>query len=271
MKVDRQRKELIPLWYRGRGIWIRRGLVAVAMMCLGLYPAALWGAIWPTPQYLETDDWAVRVAAQSVFAEIPPFRVAPRNRLNLQLEGEARLGERVRLFGAVGYLSDESVLGDRVSGPGDLRLGVTATAAEFSGFRAGFGWQVKVPSAADEAELGTDEMDVTLVTTIQRQVGDLRLMLVGGLSVMGDPLRFSSQDDAAVVGMAGVVPVGPVNLKSSVGGTVGTRRNPARMNAEMGLGYGCRWRVGMDGILGLTAAAPDYGARVWVGLGPRCD
>ena len=184
MKVDRQRKEHIPSWYRAGGKPIYRGLMAVAMLGLWLYPVTLFGAIWPTPQYLKTDDWAVRVAAQSLFAEVPPFRAAPRNRLNLEVEGEVRLGERVRFFGAAGYLSDKSAMGDRVSGPSDLRLGVTATALELSGFRAGLGWQVKVPSAADEAELGTDETDVTLVTTVEREMGDLRLMLVGGLMVM---------------------------------------------------------------------------------------
>jgi hypothetical protein len=222
-------------------------------------------------QYIESETWSLRTVASHRAAWVPPFRAGVRDRTAAQVDGVWRIADRVRLDASVDYLVDYYPVGRSVSGPGDVRLGVWAALFEHSNFVGGAGWRVKLPNAADDAELGTDEVDVSMVVTGGTQFGDLRVAVATGLALWGDPIRYSSQDDALIIGLDLAHPVGALRLRSSVGGTLGTARNPARMEAELGLGYGCQWRIGSDAIAGLTAAAPRYGFSAWVGLGPACD
>ena len=182
-----------------------------------------------------------------------------------------RVSERVRLDGAWSWVRDDLPAGHGVHGAGDIELGVWTDWIEVRPISLGVGWVVKLPNAADEAEIGTDETDVSVYSTASTTLSGVEWSVLGGVSILGDPNRFANQDDAALIGLEAARVVGPVHLRSSVGGTLGTTRNPARLSGGAGLWGGCPYRFGTEVQVGLTPAAPAWGLRAWVGWGAGCD
>lgn len=194
---------------------------------------------------------------------VPEFRASERDRLEGVLEAAWLPVDGVRLMARATWLRDATPVAT-VSGPGDLSLGTWARLYD-GPLVGGVAWWVKLPNARDEGELGTDETDVTIVGTVGRRVGYWHLAAVGGLSVLGNPLRFANQDD---------VPLGWLELthtqaafmaRARAGGGFETSRNPARLEASLGAEVGCPWFGGAQGSAGLTPAAPDYGVRLTTG------
>ena len=101
-------------------------------------------------------------------------------------------------------------------------------------------------------------------------VGPVTLGLDAGLGIRGNPLRFANQDDVPFGWFYGHVPVGPVRLGARLGGDAPTARNPGRGSAAVGGELGEHLRIGAEAQAGLTPAAADWGARVWVGGAPAC-
>jgi len=160
--------------------------------------------------------------------------------------------------------------GEKVSGPGDLRLGTHATVWQ-GPISLGLGWRVKLPNAADEGGLGTDETDVTALGTISKGLGNAIVMAAGGVHVQGDPIRFANQDDVGLTWVGVASEIGAVQWFSQVGGTLRSSRNPARLSTELGVSYGCPLAVGGGVRKGLTPAAETWGGNLWVGFGAGCD
>ncbi len=221
---------------------------------------------WPEP---EPAGLSLRLGGQHSAALVPPFRAASRERSAGELSlGWAPPGPlQLRLSGD--YLRDAFASGSTVSGPGDLRL--TTDALLWSGALDVHGrWQVKLPNANDRAELGTDETDATLSVEARRALGDLALGATAGLAIVGNPLMFANQDDLLITHLSGSLPAGPLRISADVGGSWATSRNPARMAAELGAEGRCPWLGGVAAGAGLTPAAADWMARVWLGWGWGC-
>jgi len=271
MKAYRQRKKRVPSpfhvllrpWCGLFPSWI--GIV------IALYPPVAHGATLPTMESTDGASVSTRVFGTVGLGFVPPFRVAPRRRSSAGVDVRWRVSDRVRLDGAWSWVRDDLPAGHSIQGAGDLSLGVWAELVKVQSGSLGLGWAVKLPNAADEGELGTDETDVSVFSTISTSLGGMELSALGGVAILGDPNRFANQDDAALFGLEAARIVGPVHLRSKVGGTLGTTRNPARLSGVVGVWGGCPYRLGTEVQVGLTPAAPDWGLRTWVGWGAGCD
>ncbi len=188
---------------------------------------------------------------------VPHFRTAPVNRLGAGLALSGWLGDRVRLSGEWQWLVDASAAGDVNSGPGDVRLGSALRVWTTGPLRTGLGWEAKLPNAANEDQLGTDETDISFGAWARVEAGPWRGGLAIGLGVLGNPLRYANQDDvplaAADVGIVG----GGWQIAALGSAEFPTARNPARAEVGGRVRYGGRWFVEGEGAVGVTPAAPD--------------
>ena len=182
------------------------------------------------------------------------------------MAGAWRPADPVELDLRWSWLSDTTPAGTTISGPGDLRLGVR-TEHRLGGVELAAGWQVKLPNAQDEGELGSDETDVRILGTLGHRWDALALRLSGGLDIRGDPIRFANQDDVGLVWLSGVGQLGPVDLSGRIGGDLATARSPARLDAVLGVVWGDPLHVGVEVTHGLTPAAADWGGGLWLGWG----
>jgi len=208
--------------------------------------------------------------ASSVEQEtVPAFSIAERDRSRVELQGHWMVAPNVRVELRWDWLHDAYPSGDDQSGAGDLRL---STVAELwsnpsSSLRAG--WQVKLPNAADEGEMGTDETDAWLWLQGEHRVGTWTFWVLGGVGILGDPLRYTAQDDVPF-GASGLryqmedasawVPA----LRLASIGAPATSRNPARVRTDLGLEWGACTFARVESGLGWTSASPKqiFGVRV---------
>ena len=210
---------------------------------------------------MESGLGVVSLASMLELETVPVFTLAERNRSRVELQGSWMVASNVRVDLRWDWLSDTYPSGDDQSGAGDLRLSTVGElwADDASALRAG--WQVKLPNAADEGEIGTDETDAWLWLQGEHSVGAWTFWVVGGVGILGDPTRYTAQDD---------VPLGALGLKyqrpdASVWapalrlatiGAMETSRNPARARTDLGLEWGTCTFARVEGGLGWTAASP---------------
>ncbi len=212
---------------------------------------------------------------------IPAFRAGSRDRFGAGVHGHWMAADRVLLDAHWSWLIDVHPDGQRQTGPGDLELGALLRLPVTEGLRAearargrqgpafGLGWRVKLPNAADEGELGSDETDVALVAGAGLDLGPLRGRLGGGLAILGDPLGLAAQDDIVFL-QAGLGWDAGAQLERSwlprvdlgLDAALPSAANPTRVELSGGLAWGARWSVGLAAGAGLTAAAPT--ARVGI-------
>jgi hypothetical protein len=213
---------------------------------------------------------------------IPCFRAGPRDRLQARVGGHWMAAERVLLDLRWVALADLHPDGHRQLGPGDLELGASlrlpvaeaarraARAAGRRGPAVGLGWRVKLPNAADEGELGSDETDVALLASAGADLGPLRGWVGGGLAILGDPLMLAAQDDIgfaqAGLGWDGHGSPSPwlPRAELQLGLALASPSNPIRSELGLALGWGEAWRVGGSAWVGLSAASPAL--RLGLGL-----
>ena len=245
-------------------------LVLGGLTALLMYPGDGLAAIWPAPRMLDDSPWVLRSGAAHQKDLVIPFRAAPRTRTAAETQLRWSPSPAVELNGQWEWLWDHMPAGHRVQGPGDVQLGVHAVV--WSGpVDFGLAWQVKLPNAQDESELGSDETDATIATTGGWSQENWSIQGTGGVVISGDPIRFANQDDAALLRFHLSTKQGGVVWGTQAGGTFQTSRNPARMTVDFEGEKGCRVRGGARGSIGLTAAAPSWGVAGWVGFGPSCD
>jgi len=239
-----------------------------------MYPGPVRAAIQPQATRLDQVTWAVQARVRRASGWVPPFRAASRDRWASGLAASWRPADPVALDLDWSWLWDSTPAGGAISGPGDLRLGVR-TEHQLGSLELAGGWQVKLPNAQDQGELGSDETDVRFLGTAGHRWARMALRLSGGLEIRGDPIRFASQDDVPLAWLSGVGQVGPVDLSGRVGGDLATARSPARLEAGLGVAWGSQLHLGTELTVGLTPAAADWGAGAWVGWGavpsPRRD
>lgn len=207
------------------------------------------------------------VALVGAFAPgtIPPFRAATRDRLALGVDADAWVGRHVRLGLAWDWLVDLPPAGDPVSGPGDVRLATTLCVWRTPLLSTGLGWAVKLPDAANEGELGTDETDVDFGAWLGVHAGPWSAAGSIGLAVLGNPLRFAAQDDVPHARLEGAWSQAP--WRATLFGDVhlATDHNPLRAEAGGAVRFGRTVFGEVEGAAGLSPAAPD--GRVTVRLG----
>jgi hypothetical protein len=226
----------------------------------------LWSSSALFPHSMEAaSDSCVFLARAGVDAGlVPPFRAAERDRASAGVEARVALG-RVELSAEWRWLRDATAAGEPASGPGDLRLGTRVRVACVGDVCGALGWEAKLPNAADEGELGTDETDVLVGATLAWTRDRYGAEVGGGLGILGNPLRFANQDDVPMLRGRFTVDVGPVTLAPAVSLDFATSRNPARMEAGGQVVAGSRWFAAVEGAGGLTAAAADWRAVATVG------
>lgn len=232
-------------------------------------------------EFLTLDPDPVEQGAVGVHLEndqdlIPAFRAGPRDRYRAGLHARLVAADRVLLDLSWQVLADLHPDGERVYGPGDLELGTTLRLPIAEGLRAearqqgrrgpafGVGWRVKLPNAADEGELGSDETDVVLLASAATDLGPLRGWAGGGLAILGDPLMLAAQDDIAFL-QAGLGWDASRSLERAwlprvdvdFAAALPSPSNPLRVELGWGLGWGRTWCAGAEAAVGLSAAAPS--------------
>lgn len=164
---------------------------------------------------------------------------------------------RVRLGLSWEWLVDDTVASPPVSGPGDVRLGTAARLFQGGDWTAGLGWEAKLPNAANETELGTDETDILFGAWGRWGHGPWSAAGALGLGVLGNPLRFANQDDVPMIRAEAGWAQKRIGARALLVADLATPRNPARVSAGGALRYGEGWFVEVEGAGGLTAAAAD--------------
>jgi hypothetical protein len=195
---------------------------------------------------------------------LPDFRAAERSVSTGELGVSGWIDERLYLNARVDYHHERAENSNRHTSPGSLRLLTLATVLD-GAVDVQTGWMASLPWTADHGEVLTDELDVWLLAGLSTDLGAGRVGMTGGLAILGNPLRFANQDDAPLLWLTGALPLKPVTLTGRLGGALATARNPARIEAILGAERGNPWRVGVTGTVGLTPAAGDLGAGVWLG------
>lgn len=196
---------------------------------------------------------------------VPPFRAEERQRLSVVASARSWVGERVMLAAEWAWLRDHEGQLDPVSGPGDLRLGTLLHVVNLGDLAIFAGWEVKLPDARDEGELGTDETDVLLGGGVAWGRGPWSVVAAGGLGILGNPLKFANQDDVPMLRVSGAWQRGAWAVSPSLVVDLDTARNPLRMHAATEARWGAPLYVQVMGTAGLSRADAD--ASVLVGAG----
>lgn len=254
------------------------GLVVVATLVVPHVASAgnLWepSALFPQPPPDASNSWGVLGGGTGSWGLVPPFRAGERDRMSVGAEASAWMAGRVQLRASGEWLRDTSAAGAPVSGFGDIRLGTVVDVVRVEGLRVYAGWEVKLPNARDEGDLGTDETDVLFGTTAAWSSGPFGARASVGLAVLGNPLRFANQDDVPMLRLALDGAWGMVHVSPLFAADLATSRNPARMEAGVDIGVGRALFGALQATAGITPAAADGRAGLVIGYrgalpGPR--
>lgn len=246
------------------------------------FPATSFAVVpetWPHASLLAEPGWSATLAVGLERGVIPVFRAGSRDRLRASVEAVWAPVDPVALDLRYDGIQDRHPDGTVVTGSGDLELGTTVRlwrgtwgpGRSPEAWAVGLAWRAKLPNAQDDGEIGTDETDVAMTLLAEAQAGRFRPFLGGGLAILGNPLRYTDQDDVPFlqVGMRwsdgedrAVLP----DLRAGVDWGFSTTRNPARGEGAVALEWGRRWRLGVEGGGGLTPAAADARVRLFLGM-----
>ncbi len=192
-----------------RPSWVGTAVLALALLG-GEHARAEWPYLTEEASNLTLGQYSLsvgvgRTVQQKSFRQ---FGVLPTPREGTlwtlpEVEGTLGVGPRaeVSLHYQVLYSEPEGGGGGR-SGSGDLRLwtklGLFAREAHRGALRFG----MKIPSASDRDDLGTNETDFFLAALWDLYLGQTLLSMNAGLAVLGNPARNRSQDDLVTWGTA---------------------------------------------------------------------
>lgn len=229
---------------------------------------------WPDAGARLGEGSSVTLVASHRHGEIPPFATAAVDLGRLGLDGRWAIAPRAELRLSYELRHVRWPDGERRFGSGDIEVGASAMILRGEGLRPAI-WlntETKLPNAPDHLGLGTDMADFT-AWALARWVRPRWAITVGpGLAILGDPTRLTEQDDALVALAAGTVDLGPIRWMGAVEGRVFSARNPADLRLSAGGELGPlddRLRLGAFGELGLTPAAPTWGAGLRIGWAPQ--
>lgn len=166
---------------------------------------------------------------------------------------------------------------------GDAVLATRLSFLRLYGYRLGLGVNVKLPNAADNKGMGTDETDVQILLLTSKSFGKLQVDFNVGIALLGDPTKNADQKDLTVVGVCASYPVArSVNLLAEFSMNsdlhdvriVGTKRGPLFndeniLKAGGGVGFPLFWKIEGEilGRAGITGDSPNY--EVFLGFSRR--
>lgn len=250
-----------------------RNLIPVAAVALlALSPRSARGEGWwvgtRAPAAFEEEAVKGEVSLRAGWAPglVPPFRSGARDRIFGGVDAEGWLAGRVRLGLSWEWLMDDTEASAAVSGPGDVRLGTAVRLVGGGDWTAGLGWEAKLPNAANETELGTDETDILFGGWGRWGHGPWSASAALGLGVLGNPLRFANQDDVPMIRAEGGWGAHRFGARVLLVADVATPRNPARVSLGGALRYGEPWFIEVEGAGGLTPAAADGQVMLRIGV-----
>ena len=223
-----------------------------------------------TPDQPLSGPTGIGLVAEAQTGTVAPFRALERRVVSLGVAGTWKVSESAVFRASYPVQAAWGSDGARVLGSGDIRIGTSVRLFD----RGVEGWidsMVKLPNAPDEQGLGTDETDWTGQCWV-RWNGPLRIEGGVGLAILGSPNAFAAQDDALVADLRVLLPLGPLEARAEAGGRVWSADNPSDIRARVGGTWtGQGLTAGAEVAAGLTPAAPDVSARVWVGLVPGAN
>lgn len=215
------------------------------------------GSLFPRTDAPATATFAIQATSGWSAGYVPHFRAGERDRGTAGVDAMVELAP-FEIRAQWDWIADVTPAAGLTTGPGDLRLGTVVTPWRARGFDVTLGWEVKLPNASDEGEIGTDETDVRFGATGGWQSGAWRARVGIGLGVLGNPLRFANQDDIPLVRSEVAWERAPFAVIGRASLDVPTPRNPIRADADLALRWGRRWHVLAHGGGGLVPAAPDW-------------
>ena len=175
------------------------------------------------------------------------------------------------LFGTPLLASNNSRTGQvKREGIGDLSLNA-AYQLPVSGVNASVGASVKLPTASREKGLGTGKADYGVSGQLSKKIGAIVPFIGAGYTIIGEPDNFATRN--IVSGSAGShVLLGTssaltasYSYEQSASASIGD-------NQSINMGFGTNLtrsvRIGVDGAVGLSDAAPDtkVGLKLRVGI-----
>lgn len=240
-----------------------RVLLVLSVIATGLRSGSVRGqdlwqpsALSPLADRSATNSFSAVLGVDGAIGYVPPFRVGTRDRYTGNVGASVRLAP-FEVRASWGWIADASEAGGMEHGPGDLRLGTVVTLVRSGELDVTAGWEVKLPNASDEGEIGTDETDVGFGVTGGWRRGPVVARLGVGLAVLGNPLRFANQDDVPMVRGSLAWEPGVVRVLGSASADLPTLRNPARIEGDISLQVGTRWFGVVHGGGGFVPASAD--------------
>lgn len=204
---------------------------------------------------------------------VAPFTLSERDLSAVSGELTWRPADPVQLSASWRVLSARDAAGTRITGPGDLQLTTQARLWTLPSQASALWihWELKLPNA--EPPLGTDETDTAVGLWSRTERERLRWDLGAFLWIAGHPHQLNAQDDALLLRARVYVPAGPGEALVATDWRVQSPRNPHDASVRVGWALPLRGpvQVGATGGFGLTPAAPDWQAGLWLGLVPPGD
>lgn len=227
--------------------------------------------VWHRDGRLIEAPLSAQITGLARTGEIPPYSLAARDIGGAEVSLAWRPAAPVQLslrWGAYGARWGD---GSQMIGPGDLHLGTQARLRKAVGRGPDLwlAWDLKLPNA--EQPLGTNETDTQLCLWARHSGSGWSGELGAGIWIAGHPDQLAAQDDALLVLARGSKALGPGAALAALDLRVVSARNPT--DATLALGWeqplNETLRLGAMIELGLSPAAPDQGARLWLALVPN--
>lgn len=175
------------------------------------------------------------------------------------------------LFGTPLLSSNGSQTGQlKREGIGDISLNA-AYQLPVSGVNASIGASVKVPTASREKGLGTGKVDYGVTGQLSKKMGPVVPFIGAGYTIIGEPDNFETRN--IVSGTAGShlllgessALTASYSYEQSASSSIGDSQS---INMGFGTNLTRSVRIGVDGAVGLSDAAPDtrVGLKLRVGI-----
>ncbi len=175
------------------------------------------------------------------------------------------------LFGTSLLSSDDSQTGQvKREGIGDLSL-AAAYQLPVSGVNASIGASVKLPTASRDKGLGTGKVDYGVNGQLSKKMGAVVPFVGAGYTIIGEPDNFETRNRLS--GTAGShlllgknsALTASYNYEQSASSSIGDSQS---INMGFGTNLTRSVRIGLDGAVGLSDAAPDtrVGLKLRVGI-----
>ena len=158
----------------------------------------------------------------------------------------------------------------RREGIGDLSLGA-AYQLPVSGVDASIGASVKVPTASREKGLGTGKVDYGVSGQLSKKLGAVVPFVGAGYTVIGEPDNFETRNRMSATAGSHLL----LGKQSALTASYSYEQSASSSigdSQSIGMGFGTNLtrsvRIGVDGALGLSDAAPDtrVGLKLRVGI-----